>query len=137
MPDRIQIRRVKGYRKPPGARVVTRATIFGNPWAVGPGRGFNAFVNNPPMWLRLELWIAAAPLTPEVAVDTFRRFLADRPIHLSLLPSASLHLTLTRLAERRALILSRLPELRGRDLACTCKPGAACHADVLMELANR
>lgn len=28
-------------------------------------------------------------------------------------------------------------DLRGKNLACWCKPGATCHADVLMELANR
>jgi len=27
-------------------------------------------------------------------------------------------------------------ELRGKNLACWCKPGAACHADVLLEIAN-
>jgi hypothetical protein len=27
-------------------------------------------------------------------------------------------------------------ELRGKDLACFCKEGAPCHADVLLELAN-
>ena len=26
--------------------------------------------------------------------------------------------------------------LRGKNLACWCKPGAPCHADVLLELAN-
>lgn len=29
-----------------------------------------------------------------------------------------------------------LPELRGKNLACWCVPGAPCHADVLLELAN-
>ncbi|MBK1656875.1 DUF4326 domain-containing protein [Paracraurococcus ruber] len=29
-----------------------------------------------------------------------------------------------------------LPELRGRTLACWCRPGQPCHADVLIELAN-
>lgn len=29
-----------------------------------------------------------------------------------------------------------LPELRGKNLACWCKPGTPCHADVLLELAN-
>jgi hypothetical protein len=38
--------------------------------------------------------------------------------------------------ERRAALLRRLSELRGNDLACWCKPGAPCHADVLLELAN-
>jgi hypothetical protein len=28
-------------------------------------------------------------------------------------------------------------ELRGKDLACWCKPGEPCHADVLLELANK
>jgi hypothetical protein len=27
--------------------------------------------------------------------------------------------------------------LRGRNLACWCKPGTSCHADVLLEIANR
>lgn len=33
-------------------------------------------------------------------------------------------------------VLARLPELRGKNLACWCKPGTPCHADVLLELAN-
>ena len=30
-----------------------------------------------------------------------------------------------------------MSELRGKNLACWCKPGEPCHADVLIELANR
>ena len=30
-----------------------------------------------------------------------------------------------------------LHELRGKDLACWCKDGKPCHADVLIEFANR
>lgn len=30
-----------------------------------------------------------------------------------------------------------LAQLRGKNLACWCKPGEPCHADVLLELANR
>ncbi len=29
-----------------------------------------------------------------------------------------------------------LSDLRGKNLACWCRPGASCHADVLLELAN-
>lgn len=32
---------------------------------------------------------------------------------------------------------SRLDELRGCNLACWCKHGEPCHADVLLELANK
>ena len=30
-----------------------------------------------------------------------------------------------------------LEALRGKRLACWCKPGTPCHADVLLELANK
>jgi hypothetical protein len=32
-------------------------------------------------------------------------------------------------------LVAALPELRGQDLICWCKPGP-CHGDVLLELAN-
>jgi hypothetical protein len=32
--------------------------------------------------------------------------------------------------------MDALGELRGKNLACWCKPGEPCHADVLLELAN-
>jgi len=28
-------------------------------------------------------------------------------------------------------------ELRGKNLACWCAPGASCHADILLDLANK
>lgn len=33
-------------------------------------------------------------------------------------------------------IRDALPELRGKNLACWCRLGQPCHADVLLELAN-
>lgn len=38
--------------------------------------------------------------------------------------------------ERKARILMAMPELLGKDLACWCKPGEPCHADVLLRIAN-
>lgn len=35
MPKRIQLKRTKGWRKPEGAVVVTRATKWGNPFIIG------------------------------------------------------------------------------------------------------
>lgn len=37
----------------------------------------------------------------------------------------------------RAVVQSSLHELRGKNLACWCRRGQSCHADVLLELANR
>lgn len=38
----------------------------------------------------------------------------------------------------RTAVAKRLPDLRGKNLACWCPlDGKPCHADVLLELANR
>lgn len=37
---------------------------------------------------------------------------------------------------RPGWIFTARQELRGRDLACWCGPKCACHADVLLEIAN-
>jgi hypothetical protein len=86
---RFQIRRTKGWRKPPGSRCVTRSSRWGNPY-------------------RVEVF------GRERAVELFRRDLLEQPW----------------MAEdaRR--------ELRGRPLGCFCRLDQACHADVLLEVAN-
>lgn len=38
---------------------------------------------------------------------------------------------------RDARTIRDIARLRGKNLACWCKLGAPCHADVLLELANR
>ena len=58
-------------------------------------------------------------------VAMFRRWLEDGSPQRDDLDSA------------RARILRELPQLRGKHLACWCRPGAPCHAEVLLELANR
>lgn len=37
----------------------------------------------------------------------------------------------------QAWLRQRLPELRGRVIACWCKPNWPCHGDVLAELADK
>ncbi len=39
--------------------------------------------------------------------------------------------------EQLQKLLKRLPELRGKDLACWCSLDCECHASVLLELANK
>jgi hypothetical protein len=41
------------------------------------------------------------------------------------------------LAKYPETMIWALDQLRGRNLACWCAPGAPCHADTLLELANR
>lgn len=42
-----------------------------------------------------------------------------------------------RMLTQGAYLSSMLRELRGKDLACWCAPDQPCHADVLLEIANR
>ena len=113
MPERIQIRRTKGWRKPQGAIVVTRGTDWGNPYVVGQ----TALITSPAAWPYVKPGEHAdygygPNITPAVAVLLFRIWVADR------------------------LEDQIRDELAGRDLACWCRLDQPCHADVLLELAN-
>jgi hypothetical protein len=106
-PQRIQLRRTEGWRKPEGAVVVARPTAWGNPWRVGdtgwtilPG----GIINREPH----------PPLTAAQAVESYRNSITFDPD-----------------------LIARIREvLGGKDLACWCKIGDPCHADVLLEIAN-
>ena len=111
-PIRIQLSRAKGWRMPPNTVKVSRPSIWGNPFSVAALRdaGFSGSDGG----------------LAVICVNSFRGWLAgsDRDW---MGPQSE--------AAREA-ILARLPELRGRNLACWCKPGCPCHADVLLEIAN-
>jgi len=101
-PERIQLRRTKGWRKPEGAIVVARPSIFGNPydWRVY-GR--------------------------QDAVRWYRKALIEGVLQPYAQP---VDIEFRRMAEA-------LETLRGHDLACWCPLAQPCHADVLLDLANR
>jgi hypothetical protein len=71
---------------------------------------------------------ASEPLASQFLVECFEDWLLDKPDQMWTGPAAD---------EARRSILSTLYELRGKNLACWCASGAPCHADVLLELANR
>lgn len=97
MPERIQRRRVKGWRMPPNTVYVGRPTIFGNPY----------------------------PMDDKyLSVACYREWLDGTRIAMALI-------------DKRAAIRRALKDLRGKDLCCWCKPGEPCHADVLLDFANR
>lgn len=133
MPDRIARQRTKGWRKPEGAVIVTRPSIWGNPWKSGnPG-----LLNDRGVWRQ-----TAQPIDQQTAVSIYRQWLHDGstdPQYLPIIyqwPGAMIRAMTDALHGRRSLILSEIHTLRGRDLCCFCPPGTPCHADVLMEIAN-
>lgn len=116
MPERIQLSRRKGWRMPPNTVKVDRTSIFGNPFAVN------------------------ERTTAKDAVRAFRRFLrmSQAAIMRSVKDEKGEENPLGGIGMivRRNMILKRLPELRGKNLACWCRPDQPCHADVLLRKAN-
>lgn len=106
MPERIQLKRTKGWRMPPNTVKVDRTTRFGNPYL--PGDHFGA---KRAVWL-FRLWLNIPP-------------------HFGIRPQEC-HWD----QERRDRLLLSLELLRGKNLACWCALDAPCHADVLLEMSN-
>lgn len=123
-PTRVQLRRTKGWRLPANTRKVDRSTAFGNP-----------FVCTPHGCTRKPCDCCEAY---RCCVDVFREWVASgverRP---SCTGSFSAGLDALAGYPARTALVERLPELRGKNLACWCALDAPCHADVLLELANR
>ena len=108
MPIRIQLSRAKGWRKPEGAVKVDRSTKWGNPFRPAP---------MPPLGGDHQ-WRKAEPIRRLWrCVDDFRRALEE--------------------GELPVTVQDVQRELRGKDLACWCGPEGPCHADVLLDVANR
>ena len=115
MPIRIQRSRAKGWRMPEGAVYVGRPTIWGNP-----------FIH---------------PTNVAEAVEAYRRLTQGGMQSFEMGPDK------LQFAKNRHpntlhwayadFVREHIDELRGRDLACWCPLDAPCHADVLLEMANR
>lgn len=114
MPERIQLSRRKGWRKPENTVVVARPTRWGNPFCVRPdGDGWYVDIEG-----RVSDTRAEKRDSVEIAVQLFRSCLKypwDRYAPIDVIRSA----------------------LAGKNLACWCPLDQPCHADVLLELANQ
>lgn len=125
MPVRIQRKRTRGWRMPQGAVYVARPTWFGNPFT--PDKYWDAGYSGS------EVVAISACVKAYREWLTGARFTHDwrYPDHF-----------LAWLEACRPGRVERLPELRGKDLACWCpllNPDGTphpCHAQILIELAN-
>ena len=124
-PVRVQRRRVKGWRMPPNTAYVGHPTVFGN--LSGCGRPHHC-QRRP---------CGCCPPAEYCCVDRYREFvvsgLEGRP---STGGTISVALDAVSGYPIRSELVRRLPELRGKNLACWCALDAPCHADVLLDLAN-
>lgn len=120
MPERIQLSRKKGWRKPENTVVVARPSKWGNPFAVGHGYSIiDATGVIVDLTGRYPVYIPDSG----VAVAFYRDWMADQ------IRIVGLH--------RRPALAEIRTALAGKNLACWCPLSLPCHADVLLEIANR
>ena len=108
MAERIQRKRTKGWKMPPNTVSVCRPGKFGNPFRVGRNRVHG----------KGAACVQEPIENAAIAVQFFREML--------LIP------------DRNYPSDAKIVEmLRGRNLACFCALDQPCHADVLLEIANK
>lgn len=122
-PRRIQRKRSKGWRMPVGAVYVGRPSKYANPFRLRKSRVVHRFSGSTQLY-RVEAPKGYKGLTRALSFDLY-----PEQAH-----SVVTALFRTYLDETPELDLE---PLRGRDLACWCPPGLACHAGVLLSRANR
>ena len=133
MPQRIQRKRTKGWRMPAGAISVGRPSAFGNPAMIevvpSDRERFTVYAGDVGPIIGSFLTRSEAH---QRAVRWFRWWIqhTDGTIWSS-------HNLSHAYADAHRQLTERLPELAGHDLACWCPLELECHADVLLELANR
>lgn len=119
MPERIQLRRTKGWRKPDGVVVVARPTKWGNPFLMGP-----VVASFPSLTDRQ---------VAQFVVNDFKHLVRTGHGVAARGPRMSS-------PEHEVVTYPSLDEIRrelaGKDLACWCPLDQPCHADVLLALAN-
>lgn len=126
MADRITLSRAKGWRKPEGAIVVARPSIWGNPWGIGDPGTIDLVLGSV-----ATRYLTAAPIDQARAVNLYSNWLAGNPILPTALPpdgqlrQHAVTWMRDHLHARRMQILANLDQLRGHDLCCWCKPGPA------------
>lgn len=118
-PKRIQRKRTKGWRMPEGAVYVGRPTRWGNPYRW----------QDYPAWPPTHMADGEIDDEPRRIPDTTRKWWAVVDFKSVCLHEIGSFQYPSREEIRRGL--------RGRDLACWCPLDQPCHADVLLEIANK
>jgi hypothetical protein len=104
VPQRVQLKRTKGWRLPPKLNcvVVSRPSPFGNPFTLTDvllehGGKLDARDARAEAIRRFKIWLGSEPYPEGRFADLY--------------------------PERKGAVLRRLPDLRGKDLACWCPLG--------------
>lgn len=120
-PKRIQRKRTKGWRMPENTIYVGRPTIYRNPFKVG-----CKFWTNSDFLVRIE--------NIEQSMYWYTKWIKQeitRPVVWDVRNDDGDYAPIRKPSPKE------LDKLRCHNLACWCKEGELCHADVLIELLNK
>lgn len=136
-PRRIRLSRTKGWRMPENTVKVDRTTRWGNPFNLKAAEH---------CWTALACGCKGDPAGRQAAsVILFREWIEegkactiqDCGLYIQTVEKCTPLSTSPAIDAPPPPSLAEIREhLRGRNLACWCKIGDPCHADVLLELAN-
>jgi hypothetical protein len=148
MPQRIQLSREKGWRKPEGTVVVSRPSKWGNPFGYRKDTGLARVPAIDGGAWEYEGRISADGarhdyhhpdgqvtvchvryMTRAETVETYERLITGNL-------SPSMVSAGFRLDRRKITAEDIRRDLAGKNLACWCPLWAPCHADVLLRIAN-
>lgn len=151
-PQRIQRRRTTGWRMPDDAIYVGRPSIYGNPFpvdddgatwrAVALGYMGHAAGRRAAAVALHRAWLTGEPVGEGPLADPRSRSLGALEFpdgHAVSLDEHCRGIAAAAAGLTGPLALPARPDLsplRGHDLVCWCPPDLACHADVLLALAN-
>ena len=113
-PQRIQLSRKKGWRMPENTVSVARPTKWGNPFT--------------PFGCMEAGFVGTVETIHNTGAEAFRVWLTS--------PYWRNNWDGPESEAARARMLAEIGELKGKNLACWCKPGDPCHGDVLLSLAR-
>lgn len=111
-PVRIQRKRTKGWKMPENTVYVGRPTMWGNP--------FHNPNDTPQDHVYFFRWCLEVFPVPQERIDFWRREGGNVAVLIALAGDTG-----------------AITSLRGKNLACWCPLDQPCHADVLLELANK
>lgn len=123
MPERIQLSRKKGWRKPENTVVVSRPSKWGNPFTIS--RRMDCDDKRVCFEIRAGNRIYVEHINDMASARLHARTL----FRLHIGPMGSFEYDDASMQRLRA-------ELAGKNLACWCPLDQPCHADVLLKLAN-
>lgn len=117
-PIRVQRKRTKGYKMPDNTISVTRPGKWGNPFQIGDlikignGKSQGEFSYLKCLYPKYNDGSFMELKTVKDVVASYKEYLTKYPS-------------------------KDIKELKGKNLACWCKVGEPCHADILLEFANK